>query len=119
MSFDIILKELATTVGAEGAIMLDYDAEMVAAFSESTTSDIGLIGAHHAVIFNIIKNVSSEKGGKVEVKSVVITTGGNKLIITAIKDGYCLVLVMDKAKSTGLALIESEKTIKKLEEEMG
>lgn len=119
MSFDVILKELATTVGAEGAIMLDYDAEMVAAFSESTTNDIGLIGAHHAVIFNIIKNVSSEKGGKVEVKSVVITTETNKLIITTIKDGYCLVLVMDKSKSTGLALIESERVIAQLEEEMG
>lgn len=119
MSFDIILRELSERVGAEGAVMLDYDAEKVASYSESTTSDIDLIGAHHAVILNIIKGISAEKEKAEDIKTVIILTENAKLVISAVKDGYCLIIAMGKNRSTSLAVKEAETAVKRIEHEMG
>ncbi|TAN61718.1 roadblock/LC7 domain-containing protein [bacterium] len=119
MSFEVILQELAEKIGADGAVMLDYDAEKVASYSESTTSDIDLIGAHHAVILNIIKGITAEKDKNGDIKSVIIMTENAKLLITAIKDGYCLIIAMGKNRSTSLAVNEAEDAVRQIELEMG
>lgn len=118
MSFDTILKDLVARLGAEGAVMHDTDGEMVASFSRSPGSEIDLIGAHNAAIFNMVKEIKHNEIDHGDVCSAVITAGGAKLVISAIKEGYCLVVLLKRSSPTGLALIESEKAVRKIEEEM-
>lgn len=116
--FDKILKELAQSAGATGAIMLDWEGEVVASYSHSTALEMDLIGAHHGIILNIIKDAASRHGVS-EVSSVSITTEKTRLAISTIKEGYYLVVTMDRAKPQGKALFESKRAVARIEEEMG
>ncbi|MFQ5735626.1 MAG: roadblock/LC7 domain-containing protein [Thermodesulfobacteriota bacterium] len=116
--FNAILKDLTAKAGANGAIMLDHDGELVASYSGSTDLDMDLIGAHHGIILNIIRDASTRSAFK-DVQSVSISTGKTRLAISTLKDGYYLVLATGKALPVGKALFESKKAVRRLEAEMG
>lgn len=118
MAFDRILKKLADRTGAKGAMMFDYDGELVASHAVESL-DMGLIGAHHGVVLNIVKDASSCQNDLQGVKTVVITTDEHKLALRTLKEGYCLLVLMGNSGFLGKALFESEQTVKELEEEMG
>ncbi len=116
--FVAILKDLVSRAGARGAIMLDHDGEVVASCSESDELDMNLIGAHHGIILNIIRDASSQSDFK-DIESVSISTGKARLAISSLKEGYYLVLAMGRSRPVGRALFESKSTVRRLEEEMG
>ena len=118
MEFERILKELTGRAGANGAIMLANDGEVVAYHTDKAGLDIDLIGAHHGVILDIIRDASARSDFK-DIKSVSITTDTHRLAISTLKDGYYIVLSMDKTLPIGRALYESDRAAKMLEEEMG
>lgn len=118
MSFREILKGLVESLGAEGAVMLAHDGELVDSYASSGSIEMDLIGAHHGVIFNIVKDVSSRYGGSA-VESVAIVTGSSRLVISAIKEGYCLVIVLGGRGPLGGPLLQSRKAVERIEEEMG
>jgi predicted regulator of Ras-like GTPase activity (Roadblock/LC7/MglB family) len=118
MAFERILKELTDRSGASGAIMLANDGEVVAYHTDEAGLDIDLIGAHHGVILDIIRDASARSDFR-DITSVSITTDTNRLAISTLKDGYYIVLSMDKTLPIGRALYESDRAARMLEEEMG
>ncbi len=118
MSFNEILKDLSTRAGASGAIMLDHEGEVVASHSDAPGLDIDLIGVHHGIILNIIRDASTRSDFK-DVESVSISTRTTRLAISTLKEGCYLVLAMGKHLPMGRALFESKRAVKRLEAEMG
>ncbi|MBI5642014.1 MAG: hypothetical protein HY954_00915 [Deltaproteobacteria bacterium] len=118
MPFYTILKGLAEKIAASGAIMLDWEGEIVASYASSPSIEIDLIGAHHGIILNIIKDASSRSSGK-EVRSVSITTSSTRLAISPLKEGYYLVIITPRSVPIGKTLSEAKRASLRLEEEMG
>lgn len=126
MSFINILKELTEVTGATGAVMLDWEGEIVADYSTVEGLELDLIGAHHGIILDIIKEASACHNGGFKarstpkVSSVIIFTGTIRLIISTLKDNYYLVVAMPRSKGlVSRATYKSRKATMKLEEEMG
>ncbi len=117
MSFREILRGLVESLGAEGAVMLAHDGELVDSYAASEI-EMDLIGAHFGVIFNIVNDVSSRYGGSA-VESVAIVTGSSRLVVSAIKEGYCLVIALGGRGPLGGPLLQSRKAVARIEEEMG
>lgn len=118
MPFKSILKDLTAKSGASGAAMLDHDGEVVASYSGSAALDMDIIGAHHGVILNIVKDASGRNDIK-DVSAVSISTRKTRLTVSALKEGYCLVVAADRALPVGRAIFESKKAAKRIEREMG
>ncbi|OGQ55487.1 MAG: hypothetical protein A3J24_05605 [Deltaproteobacteria bacterium RIFCSPLOWO2_02_FULL_53_8] len=127
MSFINILKELTHVSGATGAVMLDWEGEIVADYSTSEGLELDLIGAHHGIILDIIKEAAAchydghkAHSNGLRVSSVIISTGGLRLIISTLKDNYYLVVTMPRSKGlASRAAYNSGKAVMKLEKEMG
>lgn len=118
MSFREILRELVEVLGAEGAVMLAHDGEVVDAYASIDSIEMDLIGAHFGVIFSFVQDASMRHGGSA-VESVVVVTESSRLVISAIKEGYCLVIALGGRGAAGRALFESRKARARIEEEMG
>ena len=118
MPFKAILQDLTQNSGAFGAIMLDREGEVVASWAQNDSLQIDLIGAHHGIILNIIQD-ASRRSDFSDVSSVSISTDSAKLAISSIKEGYYLVVALEKRRPVGKALFESRRAIKKIEREMG
>lgn len=119
MSFDPILKDIAQKTGAYGAVIMASDGESVASYSAPGGPQMELIGAQHAAIFNMIKDVSRRLSGSSGADHAAITTKSTRLMLLSLKDGYFLLLAMDKSKHSAKALFESRSAVKRIEEEMG
>ncbi|MDO8427366.1 MAG: roadblock/LC7 domain-containing protein [Deltaproteobacteria bacterium] len=118
MSFDLILKELTKNAGAKGAVMLDSDGEIVASHADSPSLEIDLIGAHHGIVLDIIKDATSRSAFS-GVRSVAISTVKSRLAISTLKEGYYLLVAMGRSAPMGKALFESRRAVERIEEEMG
>jgi predicted regulator of Ras-like GTPase activity (Roadblock/LC7/MglB family) len=128
MPFSKILEELFEAAGAAGAVMVDSDGEVVASVSEEGGAcDMELVGAHHALVLDRIREAGSrvegEKGGQGEgwggIESIVITTGSARVVVSALKEDYSLVVLLSDRAPAGKALFESKKAVKEIEKEMG
>jgi len=119
MSFDSILKTLAVSSGASGALLLDWEGELVASFVADPSFELDLIGAHHGIILDIIKDTRLPGQDPDEVKNVLISTGNTKLCITAIKENYYVVVLQKRAKLGSKAIYASRRAVMALEKEMG
>jgi predicted regulator of Ras-like GTPase activity (Roadblock/LC7/MglB family) len=119
MAFKDILKNLAAKTGATGAVMLDREGEMVEHYATKKGLELDAIGAHKVIILNMVKDVASRHAGSGPVKSVGITTKTTKLAITPLKEGYYLLLAMDRTRPLGKAVLECKRAVPRLEKEMG
>lgn len=128
MSFKKILDNLVSRSGARGAVMVAGDGEVVEASKLASVSasasagngplELDLIGAHNAVVLDLVKEVagSLELGS---VESVMVSTGDARLAVTVLKDGYMLVAVMDRTARSAQVLFESKCAVEQIEAEMG
>ncbi|MBI5970255.1 MAG: roadblock/LC7 domain-containing protein [Deltaproteobacteria bacterium] len=119
MPFTSILKNLAERSGATGAVMLDWEGEIVASYAGVERLELDLIGAHHGIILDIIKDAVNKEKDSGGVKTVFITTDANRLAITSLKEGYYIVLTIPKTGLGVRAVYESNKAVARIEEEMG
>lgn len=120
MPFKAILKNLVEkTPGATGAILLDWEGEAVADFSKVPDMDMPAIGAHKGIILNLARdamlNIKQANG----VKTIAISTERAGVALSTIKEGYYLVVTVEKNKPFGMVFFESKKAIKDIEKEMG
>ncbi|WKZ32982.1 MAG: roadblock/LC7 domain-containing protein [Thermodesulfobacteriota bacterium] len=118
MAFDSILEDLSMRAGANGAILIDWDGEIVASWAASRDVNIDLIGAHHEIILDIVKEAAS-RHDRQDVRHLAITTDKAKLAISTVKEGYCLVVALGNERPMGKALFESKRAVERIEEEMG
>lgn len=118
MTFNEILRDLSVSAGAAGAIIIDWEGEVVASWAGSPEIDINLIGAHHEIILDIIKDASSRHGAEA-VRHVAITTDKARLAMASIKEGYCLVMALGRDVPVGKALLASGRAVERIESEMG
>lgn len=117
MIFTEILKSLSEKTNANGAVMIDKDGEIVASWSAAAGLDMELIGAHYEIVFDAANEAAVGHGGN--VSSITISTDTAKIAILAIKEGYCLVLVLDRAAHSGKAMREAARAVETIEVEMG
>ncbi|MFZ3073296.1 MAG: hypothetical protein WA162_08635 [Thermodesulfobacteriota bacterium] len=119
MSFKQILETLTSKSHARGAVMLDWEGEVVDSFSVATGLELDAIGAHKGLILNMLKNVAAGTHDDDDVKSVAIQAGDSKIVMSPLKDGYYLLVVTDKFKPFGRVMFESKRAAKEIEREMG
>lgn len=117
MIFTEILKSLSEKTNANGAVMIDKDGEIVASWSKAADLDMELIGAHYEIVFDAVNEAALGHGGK--VNSTIISTDAAKIAILAIKEGYCLVVALDRAAHSGKAMREAARAVETIEVEMG
>ena len=124
MSFKKILDNLVSRSGAKGAVMVAGDGEVVEASEPGGASagdgplELDLVGAHNAVVLDLVKEVAenSELGS---VESVMVSTGDARLAVTVLKEGYMVVAVMDREARSAQVLFESKCAVEQIEAEMG
>lgn len=119
MPFKRILKDLTDHTESIGAVMIDWDGEVVASYTVTEDLDMPLVGAHHGIVLNRIKEASGNHGGTAHVETTVILTAKTGIAISAIKEGYSLVVVMGEEALPGKILFESKKAVRLIEKEMG
>lgn len=118
MTFGRILEDLSMSAGANGAILIDWDGEIVATWAASDQVDMQLIGAHHEIILDIVKEAAS-RHDRLDVRHLAITTEKARLAISTVKEGYCLVVALGSERPVGKAILESKRAVERIEEEMG
>lgn len=120
MPFKAILKNLVeNTPGATGAILLDDEGEAVADFSKSADIDLPAIGAHKGIVLNLTRDALLNLKQTNGVKTIAISTEFARIALATIKEGYYLVVTLERTKPMGRVFFESKKAIKDIEREMG
>jgi predicted regulator of Ras-like GTPase activity (Roadblock/LC7/MglB family) len=117
MNFTEILKGLSEKIHAQGAAMIDRDGEVVASWSRNSALDMELVGAHYEIILDAANEAASERANL--VNSIFISTDAAKVAVMPIKEGYCLVVALDRKAPSGKILAEAAKTIESIKIEMG
>jgi predicted regulator of Ras-like GTPase activity (Roadblock/LC7/MglB family) len=117
--FKSILQDLVeSTVGATGAILIDWEGEAVEFFSLAANEfDIKILGAHQNIIFNRIREIRQRIPSQA-ISNTVITTDQQHLILGAIGDDYTLVTTLERDALVGRALVNLLGAIKLLEKEI-
>lgn len=120
MPFKAILKNLVEkTPGATGAILLDWEGEAVAYFSTSLDLDLPIIGAHKGIILNLTRDALLNLNQTNSIKTIAISTELARIALATVKEGYYLIVTVEKSKPLGKAFFESRIAIKEIEREMG
>lgn len=116
MIFTEILKALSERTGARGAVMIDKDGEIVASWTYGGL-DMDLVGAHYEIVLDAANEAAGRHGGT--VGSIDITTDAARLVILAIKEGYCLVIALERGANPGKIMLEAATAVNEIETEMG
>lgn len=118
MEFKDILKGLVESVpGAAGAIFVDWEGEAVEYFFAGADDDIKLLGAHHGILLNLLRD-ASENMGQGKVQRLMVATETAKVMVQTLKDGYFLVAVASPVSNTGRAYHMMDKAAKILNEDI-
>ncbi len=116
MAFEKILRGVTAMDGIAGVVMVASDGEVVASAAGTEPLEMDLVGAHYAIALDRIKEAAGREGS--EVRSIIASTDKYKQLITVIKDGYSLVVIMSKDALSSRVLFESAKIVREIEEEM-
>ena len=117
MNFTEILKGLSEKISAQGVAMIARDGEVVASWSRDSDLDMELVGAHYEIILDAANEAASIRADL--VNSIFISTDKAKIAVMPIKEGYCLVVALDRKAPSGKILAEAAKTIESIKIEMG
>jgi predicted regulator of Ras-like GTPase activity (Roadblock/LC7/MglB family) len=119
MIFTEILKSLSERTHARGAVITDKDGEIVASWSAAPGLDLDmdLIGAHFEIVLDAAVEAAARRGGK--VSSLAISTDTMNLAVLVIKEGYCLVVALDRAAPSDRVMTEAARAVETIEAEMG
>lgn len=105
--FERILRELvAKTPGAIGAVFLDSEGECVELWAERVfeigADGLKAIGAYQGIYFTELRRICARtEAGQPERFSIDFKNA--RVLSSAIKDGYFIVLIVDPAANEGMA----------------
>jgi len=102
--FKELLKDIVDGLpGAAGAILADWEGESVDFFFRGPDYDIKLLGAHHGILLNLAKE-ASDNNGLGDIRALMVSMGEHRVVVQPLKDGYYLVLLLDRGANGGQAL---------------
>lgn len=116
MTFQLILHELlATTTGAFAAIFLDWEGETVDLVCDRDLSDhdLRIVGAYQAVVLSRLRAMCDKLALGVPHR-YTLDFGSTLVMASDLKDGYYLVLLLDRRANEGMAWHQLETTRQKL-----
>ena len=116
----MILHELiATTNGALAALFLDYEGETVELVCEHDLDDhnLRILGAYQGIFLTQLRAMCDNIGAG-DLHRFKFEFETNAVLISDIKDGYYVVLLVDRAANEGFAWRQLERCREKLIEEM-
>ena len=119
MPFKAMMRELVVhTPGARGAIFVDWEGEAVDQYSSDNEDyQLKVMGAYKGVILSLINDVQVCIGGG-EVECVMVRMEEFSILMTPVKDGYYVALVMGKGSILSRAAFGMKKVVKELMSEM-
>ena len=120
MVFQLILHEmLATTTGAFAAIFLDWEGETVDLVCDRDLSDhdLRVVGAYQAVLLSRLRGMC-DKLALGTPHRYTVDFGTTMVMASDLKDGYYVVLLLDRKANEGMAWHKLEMCREKLLREM-
>lgn len=118
MSFKTLLEQLLTRVsGARGAIIVDWEGEMVDHAACMDRYDLQVLGAHKGVILANLRNAVRRLGDE-EIEEVVISTAVGQTLILPLTHEYALILTLERGDALGRALFEARRCVAELRREI-
>jgi len=118
--FRLILHELlATTKGALAALFLDYEGEAVELVCEHDLDDhsLRILGAYQVIFLSQLRTLCASAGAG-DPRRFKVEFEQNAVLLSDIKDGYYLVLLLDRTFNEGYAWRRLETCREKLLAEM-
>lgn len=114
-----LLDELVTKVpGALGAILADWEGEMVDQVAHIDGYELQIIGAHKGIILNQVRRALRGLGGTA-VREMVITTDRMQTLVVPVTSDYFLVILLDRGEILGRAMLEAKRCAARLHKEIG
>ncbi len=118
MSFKSLLEQLLERApGARGAIIVDWEGEMVDHAACMDSYDLQVLGAHKGVILANLREAVRRLGDE-EIEEIVISTAARQTLILPVTHEYALILTLDRGDALGRALFEARRCTAELRREI-
>lgn len=118
MSFQRDLNELVDRVpGAMGAILADWEGEMVDQVARMDEYELKVIGAYKGVLLSLTRD-ALKRLRSTSLQEMVITTDQVYTVVTPITDDYFLVLILKRNEVLGRALFAMKRCVDSLKKEI-
>jgi len=119
MPLKAFLNELTEGVpGALGAILADWEGEMVDQVSKMDDFELKVLGAHKGIILNLLRE-ALEGGEETDVQEIIISTDQTQTLVMPITGDYFLVFTMQRGEEVlGRARFLVERCVRRLRKEI-
>lgn len=119
MSFKIILNRIVQEVpGITGAVVVDWEGEMVEDAVREHTQDLRLIGAHGGILLRQIENATAA-ALDILPREIVLRTGGGGILLVPLIDQYLLAVCFTSAVPSAVVVKNVRHYLGLLEIELG
>ncbi|KIH77055.1 Predicted regulator of Ras-like GTPase activity, Roadblock/LC7/MglB family [Geoalkalibacter ferrihydriticus] len=96
MSLNTILTNIVDQIpGALGAILVDWEGEAVEHVSHMDDFELKLLGAHHGIILENLRQVA-QRLDKTDVEEIVVQARRLRVLISPVSPEYFLVLTLQR-----------------------
>ena len=119
MPLKAFMRELMEGVpGALGAILADWEGEMVDQVSVMDDYELKVLGAHKVIILNLLRE-ALEGSGETDVQEIIISTDQSQTLVMPITKDYFLVFTMERGEEVlGRARFLVERCVRRLRKEI-
>jgi len=119
MPLKAFLRELTEGVpGAQGAILADWEGEMVDQVAVMDDFELKVLGAHKSIILNLLRE-ALEGDEKTDVQEIIITTDKTQTLLMPINTDYFLLFTMQRGEEVlGRARFMVERCVRRLRKEI-
>ncbi|MFO7983161.1 MAG: roadblock/LC7 domain-containing protein [Desulfuromonadales bacterium] len=118
MPFKRILSRLLDQVpGTMGAILADWEGEMVDQVARMDEYELKVIGAYQGVLLNLTRD-ALKRLRSASLQEMVITTDQVHIVVSPITEDYFVALILPKRAVLGRALYEIERCAEELKKEV-
>ncbi|NIQ94253.1 MAG: roadblock/LC7 domain-containing protein [Desulfuromonadales bacterium] len=118
MPFKRVLSHLLDQVpGAMGAILADWEGEMVDQVARMDDYELKVIGAYKGILLNLTRD-ALKRLRSASLEEMVITTDQVHTVVSPITDEYFVVLIVRREEILGRALFAIKRCVEELKTEI-